>query len=45
VIRTGRYNESPWDKTMWYAFEDEEKMLKGGMTKGVRRQMKPKEVG
>lgn len=29
VIVTGNYNNSPYDRTMWYAFQDESKFLYG----------------
>lgn len=27
VLRKGNYNKSPYDRTLWYAFEDEEKWI------------------
>ena len=29
VLRKGNYNKSPYDRTLWYAFEDEEKWIGG----------------
>jgi len=42
VIRTGNWNENKWDKSLWYAFEDEKAFLGTTLTRGVRRQIKCK---
>jgi hypothetical protein len=44
VIRVSRFNKFPWDRTLWYAFENEREMLQGVCAKGVRRYLKRKKT-